>query len=140
MKRPAIRTKVTSIWQKLASMIALLAVAMFVSHAVAAEGTLLYAHDHAMSQTGAAYLGVDAPDGPDWSHKHSATADHQHGGSQGGKPSCCGKACLMALMPDEELQLAEPWATPSKTFMIVSSLAGHDPEGVRRPPRPSHRI
>ncbi|MBL3675573.1 hypothetical protein [Paracoccus aerius] len=121
-------------------MIALLAGVMFVSHAVAAEGTLLHAHDHTMAQAVAPYVAEVALDGPDRSHDHSTVTNHQHDGSQDGKLSCCGDACLLALMPDGDLDLEDPWATPSKTFTFVFSLAGHDPEGLRRPPRLSHRI
>ncbi|WP_306751760.1 hypothetical protein [Paracoccus actinidiae] len=130
----------TSIWQKLASVIALLAVAMFVSHAVAAEGALLHAHDHMMAQAKASHVVDVAFDEPERSHNHSTVSDYQHGASQQGKLSCCGDACLLALMPDEDLDMVDPWETSSKAFIMVFSLAGHDPEGLRRPPRPSHRI
>lgn len=141
MGRPAGEAQVTWIWQKLANMIALLAVALFVSHPVAAEGALLHAHDHTMAQAGTPHHVEDALDGPDQSHEHSSVTDHhQHSDTDKGKPTCCGEACLTALMPNDELDLDEPWVAPSKTSMIVFSLVGHDPEGLHRPPRLSHRI
>ncbi len=140
MRRPAIRAKVTSIWQRLASVIALLAMAMFVSHAVAAEGTLLHAHDHTRAWAVAPHVAEVGFDGPARSYDLPTVTDYQHYGSQDGKLSCCGDACLLALMPDEDLDLEDPWVTPSKATITVFLLAGHDPEGLRRPPRPSHRI
>jgi hypothetical protein len=140
MRWPAIRTKVTSTWQKLASMIALLSVAVFVSHAVAAEGVLLHAQDHTIAQAEAPYLVEDTPDAPDRSHEHSSVTVHQHSDTGKGKPTCCGEACLIALMLNEALDLDEPWAARSKISMSASSLVGHDPEGLHRPPRLSHCI
>ena len=140
MRRPAISTRAASIWQKLASAIAILAVAMFVTHAAAAKGAVSYAHDHTLAHAGASLIVTDAHAGPDWSHEASASIGHKHGTAKDGTPPCCGDACLTALVPDDNLPLDERWGVRSKPLRVASSLAGHNPEGVRRPPRLPYRI
>ena len=129
-----------SVWQKLASAIAILAVAMFVAHGVAAKGTLPHAHDHSVAHAETSLIAASTPAEPGGSHEHSSAVGHKHGTAKDGTAPCCGEACLLALMPDVDTHLNEPWGVRSKSLFVVSSLAGHDPEGLRRPPRLTYRI
>lgn len=112
-----------------------LAAIMFVAHAVAAGSTFPRTHNHTVPQAGASYVVEDASGGTHWSCKQSSATDHQHSEGETEKPTCCGEACLMAVMPGEEPHLDKPLDAPSRTLMVVSSLAGQDPDGLRRPPR-----
>ena len=140
MGRPAISTRAASIWQRLASAIAILAVAMFVTHAAAAKDAVSQAHDHTAARAGPSLIVADAPAEPGWSHGASSVVGHKHGTTDDGTPPCCEEACLVALMPATDTHLDERWGVRSKPLMVVASLAGHDPEGLRRPPRLSQRI
>jgi len=140
MGRPVTRTRVASVWQKFASAIAILAVAMFVTHGVAAKGVLPHAHDHSVAHPETSLVTGDTSAEQGGNHEHSTAVDHKHGTAKDGTAPCCGEACLLALMPDVDTHLNEPWGVPTKSLFVVSSLAGHDPEGLRRPPRLPHRI
>jgi predicted lysophospholipase L1 biosynthesis ABC-type transport system permease subunit len=140
MARTVIRRRIESIWQKLAISVVVLAAVMFVGHAVAAQGTFSHAHNHGVEQAGASHLAADAHGGDEQTHKAPSATDHQHSKAERAKQMCCGEACLLALMPADEPHLAKPWDVPSKALMAVSFLTGQDPEGLRRPPRLSHRI
>ena len=129
-----------SVWQKLASAIAILAVAMFVAHGAAAKGALPHAHDHSVAHAETSLIAASTPAEPGGSHEYSSAVGHKHGTAKDGTAPCCGEACLLALMPDVDTHLNEPWGVRSKSLFVVSSLAGHDPEGLRRPPRLPHRI
>lgn len=129
-----------SVWQKLASAIAILAVAMFVAHGAAAKGALPHAHDHSVAHAETSLVGGHTPAEPGGNHEHSSAVGHKHGTAKDGTAPCCGEACLLALMPDVDTHLNEPWGVWSKSRFVVSSLAGHDPEGLRRPPRLTYRI
>ena len=140
MGRPVTRTRVASVWQKLASAIAILAVAMFVAHGVAAKGTLPHAHDHSVAHAETSLIAASTPAEPGGSHEYSSAVGHKHGTAKDGTAPCCGEACLLALMPEVDTHPNEPWGVRSKSLFVFSSLAGHDPEGLRRPPRLPHRI
>ena len=140
MGRPDTRTRVASVWQKLASVIATLAVAMFVAHGAAAKGALLHAHDHSVAHAETSLVTGHTAAEPGGNHEHSPAVGHKHGTAKEGTAPCCGEACLLALMPDVDTHLNEPWGVRSKSLLVVSSLAGHAPEGLRRPPRLPHRI
>jgi hypothetical protein len=135
MGRLAIRTRTTMIWQKLARLVAVLAAVLFVGHAVATESTFPHAYNHTVAQAGASHLAEDGHGGSEWPHKSSSASGHQHSEADAVKQTCCGEACLMALMPDNEPCLGKPWDVPSEAPMTVAALAGHEPEGLRRPPR-----
>lgn len=140
MGRPTTKTKAGSIWQKLASAIAILAVAMFVTYAAAAKSAVSLAHDHTLAHADASLTVTDAHAKPGGSHEASASIGHKHGTARDGTPPCCGDACLLALVPDDNPPLDESWSIRSKPLKVASSLAGHDPEGLRRPPRLPYRI
>ena len=141
MGRPTISTRAASICQKLASAIAILAVAMFVTHAAAAQGAVSHVHDHTLAHAGALLIAGDAFSAElSSSHKHSSVVGHKHDATEEGTPPCCGDACLLALVPDDNPPLDESWSIRSKPLKVASSLAGHDPEGLRRPPRLPYRI
>ena len=123
------------IWQKLARLVAVLAAVLFVGHAVAAESSFPQPHNHAVAQTGAFSLAEDAHGVGDWTHQLFSTTDHQHQDAETAKRMCCGEACLLALMPDNEPHLDKPWDVPFKAPMTIAALVGHEPEGLRRPPR-----
>ena len=129
-----------SVWQKLASAIAILAVAMFVAHGAAAKGALPHAHDHSVAHAETSLVAGHTPAEPGGNHEHSSAVGHKHGTAKDGTAPCCGEACLLALMPDVDTHPNEPWGVRSKSLLVVSSLAGHDPEGLRRPPRLPYRI
>lgn len=140
MKRPAISTRAASIWQKLASAIAILAAVIFVTHAGAARGAVSYVHDHDLAHAGASLATSGATAKPRCGQEHSFSAGHTHDASDDVSLPCCGEACLLALVPDEEPPVDEPWGMPSRSLMVVSSLTGRVPEGLLRPPRLSQRI
>ncbi|OYS02465.1 hypothetical protein CBF68_08185, partial [Lactobacillus taiwanensis] len=100
MGRPVTRTRVASVWQKFASAIAILAVAMFVTHGVAAKGVLPHAHDHSVAHPETSLVTGDTSAEQGGNHEHSTAVDHKHGTAKDGTAPCCGEACLLALMPD----------------------------------------
>ena len=128
-----------SVWQKLASAIAILAVAMFVAHGVAAKGALPHAHDHSVAHAETSLVADDTPAKPGGNHEHSSVVGHKYGTTDDGTPPCCGDACLLALVPDDNPPLDELWGVRSKSLKVASLLAENDPEGLRRPPRVPHR-
>ena len=119
----------------LARLVAVLAAILLVGHAVAAESSFPHAHNHAVAHVGASFFTADAHGVGDRTHKPSSATDHQHHSAKTAKQTCCGEACLLALMPDNEPHLDKPWDVPSKAPMTVAALVGHEPEGLRRPPR-----
>ena len=133
-------TRVASVWQKLASVIATLAVAMFVAHGAAAKGALLHAYDHSVAHAETSLVTGHTAAEPDGTHEHSSAVSQKHGTANDGTAACCGEACLLALMPDIDTHLSKPWGVRSRSLRRVSSLSGHDPDGLRRPPRLLHRI
>lgn len=141
MGRPATRGRVASVWQKLASVIATLAVTMFVAHGAVAKGAVPYpyGHDHPVAHAGTSLIADHVPAEQD-GHKHSSSVSHKHRTAKDGAAPCCGEACLLALMPDIDTHLSNPWGVRSSSLLRVSSLSGHDPDGLRRPPRLLHRI
>jgi hypothetical protein len=140
MAPTVIRRWVASIWQKVAISVVVLAAVMFVGHAVAAQSSFPYAHNHSFKQAGACHLPEDAHEGGEQTHKPLSATDHQHSKAEREKRTCCGEACLMALIPAEAPPLAKPWNVRFKALIAVSSMTGQDPEGLRRPPRLSDRI
>lgn len=122
------------IWQKLARLVAVLAAVLFVGHAVAVESTFPHAHNQTVAHAGAS-LFADTYWTGEWTHNLSSTSGHQHSEADAVKQTCCGEACLLAMMPDNEPCLGKPWDVPFKAPMTVAALAGHEPEGLRRPPR-----
>ena len=137
MGRSVTRTRVVSVWQKLASAIAILAVAMFVAHGAAAKGPL--PHDHSVAHAETSLIAGHTAAEPEGAHEHSSAVSHKYGTTTNGTAACCGEACLLALMPDIDTQLSKPWGVRSRALLRVSSLSGHDPDGLRRPPRLLHR-
>ena len=127
-------------WQTLATAIALLAAVMFVMHAAAAKGSVTYVHGHHLLHAGASLVTGDGVHEPRQGHEHPQVAGQMHGPGDKGLPPCCGEACLAALIPDEEPPVSEPLGMPSRYLIAASSLTGHDPERLRRPPRLSHRV
>ena len=140
MGRPLTRTKVASVWQILASTIAILAVAMFITHGAAAKGAFPQSHDHSVAHAETSLIAGHTPAKPGWGHEHSSAIGYKHGTTKDGTAPCCGEACLLALMPNIDTHLNKPWGVRSQSLLVVSSLAGQDPEGLRRPPRLPHRI
>lgn len=138
MGRSVTRARVVSVWQKLASAIAVLAVAMFVAHGAAAKGTP--PHDHSVAHAETSLIAGHTAAEPEGTHEHSSAVSHKHGTANDGTAACCGEACLLALMPDIDTHLSKPWGVRSRSLLRVSSLSGHDPDGLRRPPRLLHRI
>lgn len=139
MKRLAVSTGPASIWQKLASVIAVLAVALFAMHAAGTQGAAAFPHGPHLSQAAAAPVTADAAQEPRHGHDRLGLAGHGHDPAGKGSPPCCGEACVAALLPGEEPPLDGPWGPPSRGRMAAASLTGHDPEGLRRPPRLSGR-
>lgn len=119
----------------LAHFVAVLAAVLFVGHAVAAEVSFPHAHNHAGAYAGASFLTADAHGDGGWMHRPLSATGHHHSETEVAKQMCCGEACLLALMPDNEPHLDKPWDVPSKAPLTVAALAGHEPEGLRRPPR-----
>ncbi|WP_207101144.1 hypothetical protein [Paracoccus shandongensis] len=113
---------------------------MFVAHGAAAKGALPHAHDHSVASAELSLITGHIPAEPGKNHEHSSAVGHKHGTAKDGTAPCCGEACLLALMPDVDIHLNEPWGVRSKSLFVVFSLAGHDPEGLRRPPRRLYRI
>jgi|SRR5690625_439674 len=135
MERPATSARAASIWQKLAILVAFLAVAIYVTHAVAAEGFLPPTHVHAAAHAGPSGVADDTAVDPGVSHGHSSmVSEKQYGSTGDGVLACCGKACLSALLPDEGPRPDCPWNTRSKFPGLVAILSGRGPDGLRRPP------
>lgn len=112
----------------LANAAALLAVALFLAHAVAAGGLLPHAHGPTPADTELSFVLSDA------GHEHADVADPDHH-TAGGVFACCGDACLTALTPDEGPCLDRARQEGSKPAILSSLLSGRAPEGLRRPPR-----
>lgn len=116
----------------LANAAALLAVALFHAHAVAAGGLLPHAHGLTVAHAEVSLASTDAEAGA--SHDHAAAVDADHH-TAGGASACCGDACLTALLPDEGPCLDRGWQEGTKPAALSSLLSGRAPEGLRRPPR-----
>lgn len=135
MGRQVTSTRIASLWRKLANALALLTIAIFVTHAVAAEGALLHAHDRTASHAAPSLIANDNPVGSSRCHGDSSAVSQKQSSAGDEAPPCCGKACLTAVMPRENPHPDRTWAARSESLVPVSSLDGRDPEGPRRPPR-----
>ena len=135
MERPAASAKAASVWQKLSNIVTLLAVAMFLTHAVAAQGLLPHMHVHTDAPAGAPPVADDAAAESEQSHAHPSMVSEKHGTGDA-TPACCGEACLSALLPSESPCPDWPWGAGAKSHVLVSLLNGLGPDGLRRPPRP----
>lgn len=112
----------------LANAAALLAVGLFLTHAVAAAGFPPHAHNPTLANTELSLVVSDV------GHEHAHVADPDHH-TAGGVSACCGDACPSALMPDEGPCLDRAWHEGTKPADLSSLLSGSAPEGQRRPPR-----
>lgn len=117
----------------LANAAALLAVALFLAHAVAAGGILPHAHGPTAAHAELSLHSSDAAKA-DAGHEHAEAVDPDHHTADGAS-ACCGDACLSALMPDEGPCLHRAWQEGTKPAALLPLLNGRSPEGLRRPPR-----
>lgn len=116
----------------LANAAALMAVALFLAHAVAAEACLPHADGpiaHAELSLGTSDAGVTNA-----GHDYAEAIDPDRYAA-GGAFACCGDACLTALIPEEGPCLLRAWPDSLKPAALSSLLSGRAPEGLRRPPR-----
>lgn len=128
-----------SVWQKLASALALLATALFMAHGAMAESLVRHAHvqnaahtGHMESSPNTRTLSADPA-----MHHMSSVAAAEPGVGEHGTLACCGKACVAALLPDQAPCLEKPRGGDQKSPVLASLLTGSAPEGPRRPPRTS---
>lgn len=126
-------TRNGALWRLLANLAALLAVALFLAHGVAAGGILPHAHGPTVVHGELSLVPSDAGEA-DTGHEHVEVVDSDHHTASGAS-ACCGDACLSALMPDEGPCLHRTWQEGTKPAVLFSLLSGRAPEGLRRPPR-----
>lgn len=131
MREASISTRMMSVRLKLANLLALLAVALFVTHAAMTEDSLSSIHVHAT----AAFTAPDIAAEPGSNHAHSLMVSENFDETGTGNFACCGKACLSALLPNDDSCMEWPWDAGVKSFILVSLFRGREPEGLRRPPR-----
>lgn len=126
-------TRNGALWRLLANAAALLAVALFLTHGVAAGGILPPAHGPTAAHAELSLVSSGAGEA-DTDHEHAEAIDPDHH-TAGGASACCGDACLSALMPDEGPYLHRAWQEGPKPAVLFSLLSGRAPDGLRRPPR-----
>lgn len=117
----------------LANAAALMAIALFLAHAVAAESFLMHARGPIAAHTELSLSTSDAV-ATNAAHEHAEAIDPDHHAA-GGTFACCGDACLTALMPGEGPSLLRAWPDRLKLAALSTLLSGRAPEGLRRPPR-----
>lgn len=122
-----------TLWRLFANAAALLAVVLFLAHAVTAGGILPHVHGPTAAHAELSPVSGDVGEA-DGGHEHAEAVDPDHH-TAGGASACCGDACLSALMPDDGPCLHPAWQEGTKHPVLFSLLSGRAPEGLRRPPR-----
>lgn len=124
MQRQTTGTMAASAWRKLANVMALLAISMFVAH-VAVTGSFAPSAQGHTAAHAERWATSSAAAEPVWGNE----------AAQHGTLACCGTACIAALMPDDGPRLEGPQNVSSTPSILVSLLNGCGPDGPRRPPR-----
>lgn len=134
MQRQTTGTMAASAWRKLANVLALLAISMFVAHVAVAGSFAPSAQGHTAAHA-ERWATSSAASEPVWGNDHPSVVGEKHEAAQHGTLACCGTACIAALMPDDGPRLEGPQNVSSTPSILVSLLNGCGPDGPRRPPR-----
>ena len=115
----------------LANGAALVAVCLFLAHAVAAE-RLPHPSGPAAAHSERSLAPSDAV-GTSAVHDYAKAVGQDHYAASA-KLACCGDVCLSALIHGENPCPRRSSREGSKPFVLSSLMSGRTPEGLRRPP------